>query len=387
MQWYLPSNNKIIFLEMNNYKAHLQELKASNTYRQLPANDTLKLIDLCSNDYLGINTNERLREEFLREYNMDYAFSATSSRLLSKSLEQHLFLEKTIAESYKTEAALLFNSGYQANVGILSALPGNKDLIIADKLIHASVIDGAKLSSARFIRYKHLNYDHLEQLLKTNCNSYERIFIVSESVFSMDGDIADIEQLIELKNKYNCYLYIDEAHALGVFGKQGLGYTEELNCLEQVDFIVGTMGKAIASVGAFVACKQVFIEYLINHSRAFIFSTALPPINVAWSTFVFQKMKSMQPQRNHLQQLSKQFATMIKVQADSHIIPYVIGKNADAIAASHVLKQHGFNVLPIRFPTVPKDTARLRFSLSANMQLEQLQVIQSLLLTESECNE
>lgn len=368
---------------MNKYNTRLQELKESNNYRQLPVNETIHLIDLCSNDYLGINANAHLRAEFLREFNMDYAFSSTSSRLLSKSLEQHLLLEKTIAESYNTEAALLFNSGYHANVGMLSALPDSKDLIIADKLIHASVIDGAKLSSADFMRYKHLNHEHLKFLLEKYRNSYDKVFIVSESIFSMDGDVANILELIELKNKYNCYLYIDEAHALGVCGKQGLGCVEELDCIANVDFIVGTMGKAMASVGAFVTCQQVFVDYLINHSRAFIFSTALPPINAAWSTFIFQKMKDMNAQRKRLQKLSSDFTAMLNVQADSHIIPFVIGTNAEAIAASQLLKQNGFNVLPIRYPTVPKSTARLRFSLSANMELESLKSIQSILATKT----
>lgn len=367
---------------MDKFSLCLQKLKENNNYRQLPGNETLNLIDLCSNDFLGINANEYLRKEFLREFNMDYAFSSTSSRLLSKSLKQHILLENTIAESYNTKAALLFNSGYHANVGILSALPGSKDLIIADKLIHASVIDGAKLSTADFMRFKHLNYEHLEHLLKKHRKDYDKVFIVSESIFSMDGDVANIRELIELKNKYNCYLYMDEAHALGVCGKQGLGCVEALDCIKKVDFIVGTMGKAMASIGAFVVCQQIFVDYLINHSRAFIFSTALPPINAAWSNFIFHKMKNMNAQREHLQQLSSAFAAMLNVQADSHIISFVIGDNAKAIAASQLLKQNGFNVLPIRYPTVPKNTARLRFSVCANMELDNLTAIQALLSKE-----
>ncbi len=372
---------------MNKYNLCLQELKENSSYRQLPDSQTLNHIDLCSNDYLGINANTHLRDEFLREFNMDYAFSSTSSRLLSKSLKQHVLLENTIAESFNTEAAMLFNSGYQANVGILSALPGSKDLIIADKLIHASVIDGAKLSSADFRRYKHLNYEHLKFMLEKHRNSYDKVFIVSESIFSMDGDVANIHELSELKNKYNCYLYIDEAHALGVCGKHGLGCVEELDCMAEVDFIVGTMGKAMASVGAFVACQRVFVDYLINHSRAFIYSTALPPINAAWSTFIFHKIKDMNTQREHLQQLSSGFARMLNIKADSHIIPFVIGANAEAIAASQLLKQNDFNVLPIRYPAVPKNSARLRFSLSANMELDKLKAIQSLLRIETQSYE
>lgn len=365
---------------MDIYNERLQALKANDNYRKLPDIDTLELIDLCSNDYLGINSDAKLREEFLNDYNKDFAFGAASSRLLSKSLEQHLHLEKKIAYSYKTESSLLFNSGYHANVGILSALPSSKDLIIADKLIHASVIDGSKLSSADFMRYRHLDYKHLEQLLIKHRNNYENVFIVTESIFSMDGDVADLMQLVKLKNCHNSFLYVDEAHALGVCGKQGLGCVEELDCISEVDFIVGTMGKAIASVGAFVACKQVFKDYLINHARAFIFSTALPPINIAWSTFIFEKMLNMVDQRKHLQKLSSQFAALINIDSNTHIIPFIIGSNTDALAKSQLLKLQGYNVLPIRYPTVPKDTARLRFSLSANMTFEQLKPLQKVLV-------
>jgi len=299
---------------------------------------------------------------------------------LSKSLEQHLHLEQQISQSYKTESALVFNSGYHANIGILSSLPGKNDLIIADKLIHASAIDGAKLSQAAFMRYKHLDYFHLDQILSKHRNDYENVFIVSESIFSMDGDIGDLVQLIDIKERYQCFLYIDEAHALGVCGNRGLGCAEELNCISKVDFIVGTMGKAMASVGAYVACKQVFKDYLINHSRSFIFSTALPPVNIVWSSFIFEQMQQMNQEREHLKRLSIQFADMLDIASDSHIIPFIIGSNVNAVTKSEELKQEGFNVLPVRYPTVPRGTARLRFSLCANMNMDDLKPLHNLLI-------
>lgn len=364
---------------MNRYTEQLQQLQSTSNYRCLPPEETLNLYNLCSNDYLGLNANERLREEFLENFNRSFEFSTASSRLLGKSQKQHLHLEELIAKSYKTESALLFNSGYHANVGILSSLPGKNDLIIADKLIHASIIDGAKLSRGDFMRYRHLDYIHLDQILNKHRKHYENVFIISESIFSMDGDVADLPHLIEIKERYNCFLYIDEAHALGVCGKQGLGYAEDLNCIPKVDFIVGTMGKAIASVGAFVTCKQVFKDYLINFSRAFIYSTALPPANTAWSSFIFEKMQQMPQEREHLKKLSLQFADLLNIKSASHIIPFIIGSNADAIDKSEELKQQGFNVLPIRSPTVPKGTARLRFSLCANMNIENLKPLQRFL--------
>lgn len=365
---------------MDKYNQQLQDLKLTNNYRQLPTSETAKLMDLCSNDYLGINAMPELRCQFLENFNRNYAFSASSSRLLSKELKLHSELEQLISVSYQKESALLFNSGYQANVGILSSLSGKNDLIIADKLIHASVIDGARLSKADFMRYKHLDYASLEQMLCKHRQAYHRVFIVSESVFSMDGDVADLAQLLEIKERYQCFLYIDEAHALGVRGEFGLGCAEEQNVRNKVDFIVGTMGKAMASVGAFVACKQLFKDYLINHSRAFIYSTALPPINIAWSSFVFERMQQMHAERNHLSELSKQFAAGLHASSNSHIVPFIIGSNAASMKQSNKLKQNGFNALPVRYPTVPKGTARLRFSLCASMKLEELAPLQQLLL-------
>jgi 8-amino-7-oxononanoate synthase len=366
---------------MDKYSEQMQALKSNGNYRLLPPLETTGLFDLCSNDYLGINSDAALLEEFLENYNKDFAFSSTSSRLLSKSLTQHLRFEQLIEQSYQTEAALVYNSGYHANIGILSALPGKKDLIIADKLIHASVIDGAKLSQADFMRYKHLDYVHLKQILTKYRSNYENVFIVSESIFSMDGDVAKLKQLIEIKESFNCYLYIDEAHALGIRGDKGLGCVEESDCISQVDFIVGTMGKAMASVGAFVTCKQVFKEYLINHSRAFIFSTALPPINMAWSCFVFERIQEMAQEREHLRKISKQFADVLNIKSYSHIIPFIVGSNEGAITKSMELKKEGFHILPIRYPTVPKGTARLRFSLCAHMDMNDLKPLQPLLMS------
>lgn len=364
---------------MQHYSDILQKLKENNNYRTLPDTGTMRLIDLCSNDYMGISLNVKMQEIFWEEVVEKHSFGSCSSRLLSKNLEQHQLLETEIADTFHSESCLLFNSGYHANVGILSVLASDKDLILADKLIHASIIDGAKLGKADFMRYRHLDYTHLENLLKKYRSSYHRVFIASESIFSMDGDIADLHKLIELKQKYNGLLYIDEAHALGVRGNKGLGCVEEQSCVSEVDFIVGTMGKSWASMGAFVVCNQVFKDYLINFSRPFIYSTALPPLNVAWSRFVFQNLMVMNAERQYLKQLSHEFATMLNVQSGSHIIPFVIGSNAHAIEKSQLLKQHGFNALPVRYPTVPINTARLRFSLSANMKLEQLKAIKYLL--------
>ncbi len=364
---------------MENYKNVLIKLKEKDNYRIIPENNSLQLINLCSNDYLGINSNKKFYDSFCAEYNAGYGFGSCSSRLLSSSLKEHSLLEKNIAQSYQAEACLLFNSGYHANTGIISAIAKKKDLVLTDKLVHASIIDGVKLSSASFLRYKHLDYSHLEFLLKKYRKNHNNVFIISESIFSMDGDIANLHSLIELKKRYNAYLYIDEAHAFGVRGKNGLGCVEEENCINEVDFIVGTFGKALASVGAFVVCNNIFKEFLVNHARTFIFSTALPPINIVWTNFIFQRLPDMKSQREKLKTLSLQFATLLNLKPGSHIIPFIIGENSNTIKKSDFLKENGFFVLPVRYPTVPKNTARLRFSLNASLKIEQLLPIKEIL--------
>jgi 8-amino-7-oxononanoate synthase len=363
----------------NRYIRTLQQLKTEGNYRSFPPSEG-NWLELSSNDYLGLNQDTELYETFLKEFNeRKYKLSACSSRLLSGNSPEYTHLEKLISEAYRTEACLLYNSGYHANVGIISALAGKKDLILADKLVHASLIDGIRLSEATVMRYKHLDYNHLENLLTKYRSDYEQVFILSESIFSMDGDIADLNKLVELKHKYDALLYIDEAHALGVRGKNGLGCTEESNLIHEVDFIIGTFGKAMASVGAYVVCKSIFKEYLVNHSRTLIFTTALPPVNLAWTAFLFERLPSFNDRREKLSKLSADFANLLEVKAESHIVPYIIGSNQEAIAASELLRENGFNVLPIRYPTVPQGTARLRFSLNATINFEDLKEIKKIL--------
>lgn len=364
----------------NRFRATLENLKVTDNYRFLQANNSVDLLDLCSNDYLSLNRDKQLYNDFLNTLiGKAYRFSSCSSRLLSGNSIEHKKLEDLIADSYQSEACLLYNSGYHANLGIISALASKNDLILADKLVHASIIDGAKLSPATVTRFRHLDYLHLEKILEKNRNAYENVFIISESIFSMDGDIADMEKLLELKQKYKCLLYIDEAHAVGTRGKNGLGCVEELQATKDVDFVVGTFGKALASIGAFVVCSNLFKQYLINHSRTLIFTTALPPINLAWTKYIFEKLPELNQKREILKNISTQFSMLLNLKSQSHIIPLIIGTNKEAIAKSLTLKQHGFKVLPIRYPTVPVGTARLRFSLSADMNINQLMPIKDIL--------
>ena len=280
--------------------------------------------------------------------------------------------------------ALVFNSGYHVNIGILPALTTKNDLIIDDKLVHASIIDGVRLSEAKKIRYKHNDLDQLEEILKTERHLHENVFIVTESVFSMDGDLADINKLVEIKKKYDTFLYIDEAHAIGTYGKKGLGLAEELGLISEIDFIVGTFGKAVASQGAFVICSSLFKNYLINKMRSIIFTTALPPFSLIWTHFILQRITNMSKQRAHLMKLSEYFRSKIssigfETNGSSNIVPLIVGENAKCIKLADYLQENGIFILPVRPPTVPDGTARLRFSLTSQMEYSEIDKIIDLL--------
>ena len=218
----------------------------------------------------------------------------------------------------------------------------------------------------------------LENLLAKHHGEYHRIIVVTESVFSMDGDVASLDRLVGLKRRYtNVMLYVDEAHGIAVRGQRGLGVAEEQGCLKDIDFLCGTFGKAMASVGAYVVCRKVIRDYLVNRMRTLIFTTALPPINVAWTRFVLSHLEDMQARREHLAKISASLRTAIRESgvecpSESHIIPLVVEANEKAIWKALQMQEHGFYVLPVRPPTVPEGTARLRFSLTSLIEEEEM---------------
>ena len=338
--------------------------------------DNKKLLNLSSNNYLGFADNEEITAEFLEYAGSKYSFGSASARLLTGTLPVYNELEKLISSLLKKESALLFNSGYHANVGINSSLAGAGDVIFSDKLNHASIIDGMLLSKGKFFRYKHNDMQNLEALLKRERGNYKNAVIVSESVFSMDGDIADLEKLVELKKKYDCILVLDEAHAFGVFGQNGLGVCEKLRITSDIDLIVGTFGKSIGSMGAFAAGSKILIEYLINKARTFIFSTALPPINIAFSKWIIEnKLPHTYEAR------MKMLALGNSLGSESHIIPVIVGENDKTVQLSKILYQNGYFTLPIRPPTVPNGTSRLRLSLTTDIETKDLETLVKLLKT------
>lgn len=376
---------------MNSLQTQLEQIKIAGNYRSLCDIDSVTLagskcdsgfVNLSSNDYLGLASDLDLKREFLSGLSVEnFRPSASSSRLLTGNTTEYIQLECSMAQAYQAESALLFTSGYHANSGIIPAITNEQSLILADKLVHASMIDGIKLSSAKCIRFKHNNYDQLERLVASNTSLYDSILIVTESIFSMDGDEADLIRLVQIKQKYsNVQLFIDEAHAFGIRGKKGLGCCEEAGCIADIDYIVGTFGKALASVGAFVISTNTAREYLINTVRPLIFTTALPPVNLAWSHFVFSRLAYFNEKREHLAYLASLLHDFIAssgqpVISSSHIVPYLVGESSKAVAMAQQLQQQGFFVMPIRQPTVPAGSARLRISLSAEHTVSQINAL------------
>lgn len=364
----------------DDYKRILEELKSHSHFRNLKNFEKKdekyiyykgkKLLNLSSNNYLNIADNQAITQEFLDNVGNRYSFGSASARLLTGTLPVYQELEELLSSLYGKESALLYNSGYHANVGISSALNQKGDVVFSDKLNHASIIDGMRLSEGRFFRFPHNDMHALEKLLERERKNFNNAFIITESVFSMDGDIEDLKKIVELKKKYNCIMIIDEAHAFGVFGEKGLGVAEELGIIDNVDLLVGTFGKAIGSMGAFVTGSKTMIDFLINKSRSFIFSTALPPINIAFSKWIIETQISKTAQkRKNMLNLAKKFGSQ------SHIIPVVIGENKDTVDLCEVLFHNGYFTLPIRPPTVPVGTSRLRLSLTADIREEELQTL------------
>lgn len=373
---------------LNPMQQELQQLEEKSNLRALPSlvhegryviADDRRMLNLSSNDYLGLAADRSLREEFLQTLTADnFLPTSSSSRLLTGNFSVYDELEQTLARLFGTEAALVFNSGYHANTGILPAVSDAQTLILADKLVHASLIDGIRLSAARCIRYRHNDMKQLERLLAENHAAYRQVIIVTESIFSMDGDKAELPKLVRLKELYdNVLLYVDEAHAFGVRGENGLGCAEEAGCINQIDFLVGTFGKAAASVGAYLVCQRTIREYLVNKMRTLIFTTGLPPVNIAWTLFVVQQLADFKERRIHLENISNILRQALKAEgytcpSVSCIVPMIVGASSDTILKAKELQRHGFYALPVRPPTVPEGTSRIRFSLTAEITEEEV---------------
>jgi 8-amino-7-oxononanoate synthase len=337
-----------------------------------------RLISFCSNDYLGLSSHPALAEAAAQAASRS-GLGAGASRLVSGDLPEHRELEHSLARYLGTEDALLFPTGYQTNLGVITALAGPGDLVLSDHFNHASIIDACRLSGARPAFYRHLDLASAEKRLKALGSQARRRLLVTESLFGMDGHIAPLSSLAALARQYDAALVVDEAHALGLHGPSGRG----LSAQNQVtpDVMVGTLGKAFGSSGGFVAGSRLLRDYLVNHSRTFIFTTALPPPVAAAANAALTIVQSAQGRllrdtlAQHISALSASLPAHHRPAPRSAIFPIVYGADTAALQASQQLRTHGFFVQAIRPPTVPEGTARLRITLSASHRPSDVQAL------------
>ncbi len=353
----------------------LAELKSHSLLRNL---SLVSGINLCSNDYLGLSDDPRLRQAVWQEVERCERVAATGSRLLSGHDAVWDEVETVFAAFARTEAALYFSSGFAANTGLLSSILAPGDVVFSDALNHASVIDGIRLSRAQKVIYPHCDLNFLEHELRRHVDGAMSRVIVTETLFSMDGDRAPLQEIFQLADKYGAEVIADEAHATGVCGPQGRGLLAELRLQQQALAIVHTCGKALASMGAFVCGSRILKQFLINHARSFIFSTAMPPYFAGQVMAALELATSMDAERRHLAGLASALRERLAFLGldcghdSSHIVPLVIGANEDTLNLAAWLQQRGFAVRAVRTPSVPEGTARLRLSLTAKLTVDEL---------------
>lgn len=355
-------------LESRHLRRRLQVVEANLPGGRVQVEGQIYL-NLSSNDYLGLATDPRLVAA-AQEAAARWGAGSTASRLIVGTLALHHEVEEAVAAFKGTPRAVLFNTGYMANVGVIAGLMGKGDVILSDKLNHASIVDGQRLAEARYYRYPHNDLERLEDLLKKQAAA-RRVLIVTDSVFSVDGDVAPLRELVALKERYGAWLMIDEAHATGVFGARGAGLAEALGLTAAVDIHMGTFSKALGSFGAYVAGSGPLIEMLYNKARSFIFSTALPPPVLGAMQAAVEIVQQEPQRRQYLLAQAARFRRRLQaggldtLASSSQIIPVLVGDNARALEFAGALRQAGLMVVAIRPPTVPPGGARLRFSLSA----------------------
>lgn len=364
--------NKFAFVEMAlAQRTQKQQLRSLQPVQSIDAVQVIRQgqlqINFSSNDYLGLAKHPALIAA-AQQYTAQYGTSATASRLVTGTYEIHQQLEAKLAAACGCEAALLFSSGFQANATILPVLLDRHAVVLCDRLIHSSLIQGILASGARFIRYAHNSLQQLEDRLRAvSSQSYSRILIVTETVFSMDGDQSDVAALIQMSQHYNAILYLDDAHGLGVLGQGGMG----LAAHHPVDFTLGTFGKAFGAFGAFVTCSQKLRDYLINCCPGFIYTTALPPAVLGAIDAALSLMPQLESERQRLMQQAATLRTQLQQigfetgASTTQIIPLLIGAEDKTLSLSEWLGAHGILATPIRPPTVAPGTARIRLALSA----------------------
>lgn len=341
---------------------------------QSPQGPTIKIDgrevhNFCSNDYLGLANDGRLGQSIVESIRLE-GYGSGAARLISGNMPSHRLLEKRMAEFKGTEACLVFSTGFMANQGILASLFGKEDMIFCDKFNHASIIDGIRLSGAPFKRYRHLDMAHLEDLL-SQAGEVRHKCIVTDTVFSMDGDVAPLDQIVEIAQRHEAVVMVDEAHAMGVMGASGKGCCEHFGVEDRVDIQMGTFSKAAGSFGAYCCGSRDLIDVLINSARSFIYTTGLPPLVAAASVMavdIIQRDQAIRQQlwdNAHYTRAALRLAGFDTMGSSTPIIPLLIGDNELALQFSRKLFEEGVLVSAIRPPTVPPKTARLRLTLTA----------------------
>ncbi|NWK56534.1 8-amino-7-oxononanoate synthase [Verrucomicrobiaceae bacterium N1E253] len=348
----------------------LAQLQQASLLRSIP-DEEASLINFASNDYLGLARHPGIAEAWTDAIQR-YGNGSTASRLICGTSPAHRELESTLAEAKGTEAAISFATGYSTSVGILTSLLQKGDTVILDKLCHASLIDGARMSGATIRVFPHNHLPKLRTLLTSTADkasSDSRTLVVTESIFSMDGDAAPLKEISDLCKEYQALLMVDEAHGLGILGPTGMGLAEKLGLQGAIDFHMGTLGKAAGVGGGYLAAKQIWVDLFINRARSFIYSTAPPPAQAAASAEAIRIIRSQegaQLRQRLWQNISTlQDALQLPKQPGSAIIPWMIGESKEALQLSKILRDLGMRVPAIRYPTVPRKTARLRITLSA----------------------
>lgn len=361
------------------YLSLLKKRKRQSRYRTLSSVEKIQdrpllkidgsyYLDFCSNDYLGLSDHPHIKMKSIENINK-FGTSSSASRLVTGSLSIHHELEDQLSKLYQREA-LIFNSGYQANATIIPALTDRHDCIISDKKCHNSILQGCISSNAQHYRYQHSNTDHLEKLL-ISCTDKNSgiIWVITESVFSMDGDIAPLDEIIALCKKYGAYLYVDDAHSTGLFGNNGLGLGADY---DGINLLLETFGKAVGAFGAVALVdKKTVKDYLINFCGGFIYSTSLPPAVIGAVSAAFELIPEMSEERQKVKQMSDLMRTKLHesgydtLNSNSQIIPILTGADSKACELTRILKNNGIYISAIRPPTVPKGESRLRITLSA----------------------
>ncbi|MBC7522870.1 MAG: pyridoxal phosphate-dependent aminotransferase family protein [Flavobacterium sp.] len=371
----------------------LNQRKEDNALRSLSLSNSL--IDFSSNDYLGFAKSKVIFDkthQYLLDKNLKIN-GATGSRLLSGNHELYLETENFIASFHQSETALIFNSGYDANIGFFSCIPQRNDIILFDELCHASIRDGIKMSNAKSYKFQHNDSEDLEKLLnlynaeRSRGNSKNEIYIVTESVFSMDGDSPNMQELVNLSEKYNCYLVVDEAHALGVFGSNGEGFIKQLQLQDRIFARIMTFGKGLGCHGATILGSSDLRNYLVNFSRSFIYTTGLSPHSVATILVAYRELEngkeSIQKLNHNIlffnQQISQLSLKPLFVSGKAAIQSVIFSGNDKVKSISNEFQKKGFDVKPILSPTVPEGQERLRFCLHSYNSEEEISEVLNLL--------